>query len=247
MPDGDRIGIVVQARMGSSRLPGKVLRPIFGKPLLHRLYDRVKLSRLANIVLVATSDQPADQAIEAACVAWGIPVFRGPEKDLTTRLLRAGREHRLTALIRVTADNPLTDPAGIDELIEMFEKKRPSLVHNVHRLGYPYGTGAELISMSVLESYHRELVSLDDRELVFSIARSQPDRYPCVKVNAPPELFRPQYFLTADYPEGFALLDLIYGHFEGRDDVELGEVVKLLDSDPSLGRLNSHLHQGFTE
>ena len=247
MPSSDRIGIVIQARMGSSRLPGKALRPIQGKPLLHRLYDRVKLSQRANTVLVATSDMPADQEIEDACHSWDIPVFRGPEQDLTTRLLGAGRTHKLTALVRVTGDNPLTDPEGIDELIRIFWQSRPSLVHNCHRLGYPYGTGAELIDMSVLEHYDRELVSLEDRELVMSIARRYPDRYPCIKVNAPPELLRPQYFLTADYPEDISLLDAIYTQFKGRDDVSLREIEKFMDSEPSLCRLNSHLHQGFSE
>lgn len=228
--------------MGSTRLTGKVLRPIQGKALLRRLCDRVRLSRRADTVVVAASVNPADQKIEEACRSWGIAVFRGPEKDLTTRLLGAARTFELTALVRVTADNPLTDPAGIDRLIEIFEQEKPGLVYNGQESGYPHGTAAELMAVAVLENYDRELISPDDRELVFSIARSQSERYRCIEVDAPPEVFRPQYCLSVDYPEDLELMNVIYGHFGGRDDVRLSEIIQFLDANPSVAGLNTHLH-----
>src|SRR2546429_6612970 len=117
MCTGERFGIVVQARLNSSRLPRKALHPIRGKSLLYRLCDRMTQSREAQTLLVATSDQPQDKEIQDACRARGIPVFRGSERDLTSRLLGAAQAHNLTAFVRVTGDNPLTDPEGIDELI----------------------------------------------------------------------------------------------------------------------------------
>jgi spore coat polysaccharide biosynthesis protein SpsF len=241
MPEKDRVGIVVQARMDSTRLVGKVLRSVQGKPLLRRLYDRVRLSRRADTVVVAASVNPADQEIEDACRLWGIPAFRGPEKDLTGRLLGAARTFGLTALVRVTADNPLTDPEGIDRLIEIFEQEKPGLVHNAPERGYPHGTAAEIMAVGVLETYDRELVSPDDRELVFSIARSQPERWRSVEVNAPPEVFRPQYSLSVDYPEDLEFVSAIYAHFGGRDDVRLTEIIQFLDSNPSVGGRSSRL------
>ncbi len=242
VPEKDRVGVVVQARMGSSRLPGKVLRPIAGKPLLHRLCDRVKLSRLADMVVVATSVNPADQEIEDACRLWGIPVFRGPEKDVATRFLGAARAFGLTAMVRVTADNPLADPEGIDRIIEVFERERPCIVYSCHRLGYPMGIGAELVSLSALEIFDRELVSPDDREIFPYVARNQPERWRSMMVDAPPSLFRPQYFLTVDYPEDLELMNMIYDHFGGRDDVRLSEIIQFLDANPSVAGLNTHLH-----
>lgn len=243
----EKVGIVVQARMGSRRLPGKVLFPIEGKRLLHRLCDRVALSRRADVLLVATSDQLADQAIEDACRLWKAPVFRGPEQDLTTRLLGAARAYNLTALVRVTGDNPLTDPEGIDDLISAFWDHKPDLVHNSHRNGYPYGTGAELIRVSVVEICDKELTTLYERENVMSFVRQHADRFRCLKLNAPAYLLRPQYFLTVDYPEDVLLLSQIYTHFNERDDVKLKEIIEFLDSEPALARLNAHLHQGFSE
>src|SRR5271169_3512596 len=242
----ERVGIVVQARMGSSRLPGKVLIPIRGKPLLRRLCNRIGICRRIDCVVVATTDCAADQVIEDNCVAWGVPIFRGSEQDVLKRLLRAGQAYGLTALVRVTADNPLTDPEGIDELIQLLQESKPGLVHSNHRMGYPYGTGAEVISMSAMEIIDREAASKFDREHVTSFAHRDPKRFTCIKLNAPPELLRPQYFLSADYPEDIRLLDAVYLHFGGRDDVPLQDIVNFLDSEPSLCRINSHLHQQFS-
>src|SRR6185437_11981074 len=106
MPNDRRVGILVQARMGSTRLPGKALAPICGKPLLQRLCNRMALCRCAHEVIVATSDQPQDDVIEECCAQWGVKDFRGPGRDLTARLLGAADAFRLSEFVRVTADNP---------------------------------------------------------------------------------------------------------------------------------------------
>lgn len=245
----EKIGIVVQARLGSSRLPRKALIEVNGTPLLQRLCERMQLCRHADDLVVATSNQPQDQAIENACHRWGIAVCRGPEKDLTTRLLDVARTRGLRALVRVTGDNPLTDPEGIDEMIGVFREsgQGAAIVHNVHRKGYPYGTGAEIADCSLLEICDRELDSPDDREDFMGFARRRGDRFKCVKLNASPGLSRPDYFLTVDYPEDVALQEAIHAHFHGRDDMKLQEIIAFLDANPGLPRLNSHLHRQFGE
>ncbi len=245
----ERIGIVVQARLGSSRLPGKALIDVEGKPLLRRLCERMRLSKRADDLVVATSNQPQDQAIEDACRAWGVPVWRGPEKDLTARLLGVARKRGLGALVRVTGDNPLTDPEGIDEMINAFREDRaePEIVHNVHRNGYPHGTGAEIASRSLLEICDRELESEDEREGFMTFGRQQAKRFKCIKIDVPCRLFRPDYFLTVDYPEDVTLQKEIFARFGGRDDMKLEEIVAFLDANPELPRLNSHLHRQFSE
>ncbi|MGH9729322.1 MAG: cytidylyltransferase domain-containing protein [Candidatus Acidiferrales bacterium] len=249
MRSAQRIGIVVQARLGSIRLPRKAMIDVEGKPLLWRLCERMRLCRSADDLVVATSNQPQDQEIEDACREWGIPVWRGPEKDLATRLLGVARIRGLDALVRVTGDNPLTDPEGIDEMIHAFRKDRtePAIVHNVHRNGYPYGMGAEIASRSLLEICDRELESLDDREGFMTFGRQQAKRFRCVKLAAPSRLSRPDYFLTVDYPEDVTLQKEIFVHFGGRNDMGLEEVIAFLDANPELPRLNSHLHRQFSE
>ncbi|MGB6482868.1 MAG: NTP transferase domain-containing protein [Candidatus Acidiferrales bacterium] len=248
-----KIGVLVQARMGSKRLPGKALAEVRGKPLLQGLCNRMRLCRSADEVIVATSDQREDDAIAGACIAWGFPVFRGPAKDLTTRLLGAAKANNLDAFVRVTGDNPLTDPDGIDELIEAFLTidraggSGPSLVHNMHTRGYPYGTGAEVASRSVLELCDLELRCVEERENFAQFAKRHPRQFACTKIDAPPHLLRPQYFLTVDYQEDLDLQGAIYRQFLGRDEISLNEIVAFLDANPALAKLNSHLHHQFPE
>jgi len=243
----ERAGIVVQVRMGSIRLPGKALIPIQGKPLLHRLCDRVAKSRLADALVVATSDQPADEAIEAACHAWGVPVYRGPERDPVVRLLGAAQRYALALIVRATGDNPLTDPKGIDELIEVFQDGALDWASNGHLDGYPYGTGADLFRVSALKRCSRAMHNGHDRENFPAFLRAHPGQFPFLKLDVPPQLVRSNYFLSADYPEDVAVLGRIYAQFGGRDDMPLSTILDYLDGDPGLARLNSHLHQPFAD
>jgi len=239
--------------MGSRRLPGKALAEIAGKPLLQRLCSRMEQCRLADEVIVATSDQREDDAISDACAYWGFPVFRGPAKDLTTRLLGAVKATKLDAFVRVTADNPLTDPFGIDTLIETFltikrtRENNLAIVHNMHKRGYPYGTGAECISRALLEFCDEHLSGDEERENFAWFAKQHPKQFKCIKSDAPPHVLRPQYFLTVDYAEDLALQREIYRHFSGRDDMGLAEIVECLDANPALPKLNFHLHSQFAE
>ena len=243
----ERVGIVVQSRMGSSRLPGKALLPIEGKPLLRRLCDRVALSQRADALVVATSDQPADQAIEDACRSWGLPIFRGPEVDLVTRLLGAARAHNLTALVRVTGDNPLADPDGIDELISAYLESGADLVHNKHRGGYPYGTGAEVIATDALRRCSHLVAEPGVREEFIGWMKADPSHFHCLSVSAPPHLIRPDYFLTVDYSEDVELLSCIYRTLGLDDDIPLVRIIRYLDEHPEVARINQHLHTGFPD
>jgi spore coat polysaccharide biosynthesis protein SpsF len=239
--------------MGSKRLPGKALVEIAGEPLLKRLCQRLRHCRRADEVIVATSNEREDDAIFEACRSWGFNIFRGPAQDLTTRLLGAAKAYGFEVFVRVTGDNPLTDPSGIDDLIGRFceseapQRGRPAMLHNMHRKGYPYGTGAEVANSALLEFCDRGLHSLQEREHFAQFAKQQPSGIECMRIDAPQEFLRPQYFLTVDYPEDLELQNRIRGRFCGVDDVSLQEVIKFLDNNPTVARMNSHLHQQFPE
>lgn len=251
VPNRYRIGVLIQVRMGSKRLPGKALTPICGKPLLQRLCNRMALCRCADEVIVATSGLPQDDAIERACALWGVKVFRGPEKDLTIRLLGAVDAYRLAAFVRITADNPLTDPQGVDELIAALKRAQagngtaPILVHNMHSKGYPYGTGAEAASRSILERCNQELSNPDDRECFASYVKQNPSGFYCTQLDAPPNLQRPHYFLTLDYAEDLQLINTIYESVAGGDHMALEDALRFLDANPEIAKSNAHLHQPF--
>lgn len=239
--------------MGSKRLPGKALAGIAGEPLLKRLCQRVACCRLADEVVVATSINREDDAIFDACRSWGFNVFRGPADDLTTRLLRAVKAYGLEVFVRVTGDNPLTDPAGTDDLInrlresEAAQRGQPVMLHNMHRKGYPYGTGAEVANSALLEFCDRRLRSSQEREQFAQFAKQESSDIECVKVNAPQDCLRPQYFLTVDYAEDLELQNRIHKQLCGRGDFDLRSVIEILDGNPALAKMNSHLHQQFPE
>ena len=239
--------------MGSARLPGKALAPICGKPLLQRLCNRMALCQCAHEVIVATSDQPQDDVIEHCCTEWGVKLFRGPERDLTARLLGAANAFRLSAFVRVTADNPLTDPDGVDSLIaELRDQRRgngvrPVLVHNMHRSGHPYGTGAEAASRTVLEYCNRHLSDLHEREYFAAYAKEHGSEFHCVKLHSASDLQRPNYFLTVDHEEDLRLIRRIYESVPGGDHMRLQDVIQFLDANSQLAKANAHLHQPFLE
>jgi spore coat polysaccharide biosynthesis protein SpsF (cytidylyltransferase family) len=241
----DRVGIVIQSRMGSSRFPGKALQPIGGLPLLKRLTSRLRLCKEPVAVLVATSDEPSDDAVAEACRSWGVEVFRGSEVDLASRMIVAAAIHRMDALVRVTGDNPLTAPEAIDDLIREYRTADWDVVHYNHRGGYIYGTGAELFRIQTIAICAAGLTTAE-REDIFWRVRHDP-RFSTKALFVAPELNRLSYFLTVDYPQDKALLDRIYEHFDGRDDIPLRDVIAFLDVRPDLVSINVGLHQQFPE
>lgn len=209
------------------------------------------LCRTAQEVIVATSDRPRDDAIEECCARWGVKVFRGPEQDLTARLLGAADAFGLSDFVRVTGDNPLTDPEGVDALmVELMEQQRgngvrPVLVHNMHRRGHPYGTGAEAASRAVLEYCNRHLSDLHEREYFAAYAKDHESEFHCVKLHSADEIQRPNYFLTVDHEEDLRLIRRIYESVPGGDHMRLQDVIRFLDANPELAKSNAHLHQPF--
>lgn len=241
------IAVVVQCRMGSTRLPGKALLEIEGVPLLRRLCNRVATARRTNLVVVATSDRAADDQIEGACRSWGVEIHRGPEADLIERFLGVVERYDLSAFVRVTGDNPLTDPVGIDELIAAFHNRKADLVHNKHLKGYPYGTGAELITANALRRCSEMVHNTESREDFVTWMRKGMHGFQCESVSADPALVRPDYFLTVDYPEDFELFVAIYRRFAFDDLIPLGAVIEFLDNHPRLLDVNRPLHTPFAE
>jgi spore coat polysaccharide biosynthesis protein SpsF len=237
------VGIVVQARYRSERLPGKVLLDVEGTSLLGHLWNRVMRSDLAGRAVVATSDDSPE--IVDWCAAGGVPVHVGPEEDLLTRILGAAKTLDVEWITRVTADNPLTDMPSIAEMAEEAARRGWLFVHNKHRLGLPFGTGAEIVHRSLLEQLDTRATREDARAALFRQLLGGGGAIRPVLVPAPPDLLRPEYRLTVDYPEDLELMRRIFRSFGGHDDFTLRAVIELLDSRPDLVALNASRREGF--
>lgn len=232
---------IIQARMGSTRLPGKVLEPIGDRPMLGRVVDRVRRARRVDQVVVATSTSPADDAVAAFCASQGIACFRGSENDVLDRYYRAAKQHRAEAVVRVTADCPLTDPEVIDRVVERFQAGGCDYAANVLHRTFPDGLDLEVFSFAALEQAWREATRPSDREHVtlylltsgkFVTANVQQDEVPGVAAIR----------WTVDDPRDLEFLRRIYAAFDHRNDFGWRDVVRALRERPELARAADEVH-----
>jgi spore coat polysaccharide biosynthesis protein SpsF len=236
---GPRVGAIVQARMGSSRLPGKVLKEAAGKPLLDHLLDRLARAWTLTDVVVATSVDARDDAIARLCDARGTRVFRGSESDVLDRYHRAAEYFRFDVVVRVTADCPLIDPALVDEKVSFFLDNRGSfdLVTNRHPLTYPDGLDFDVLSREALADAWHSATTPYQRE------HTVPYFWECgrrVHNFVDPENRFARFRWTLDYPEDYELIRRIFDalHKEGAH-FGTDEILAYLEQNPGLSGLNA--------
>jgi spore coat polysaccharide biosynthesis protein SpsF len=244
-----RIGAIVQARMGSSRLPGKVLHRVMGRPLLGYLLDRLRLSRRLATLVVATSTLEQDRPIRAFAEAEGIAVFTGSEDDVLDRYYRAAEHYEIDPIVRITVDCPLMDPKVVDLVIERFLGGDAHYVSNTAPLPatYPDGMDVEVFSFAVLQQAWREAVKPSEREHVTFFLWQQPERFKVSRVDHAPDWS--EYRLTVDYPEDVPLVETVLKEFLPRDPgFGLAEIIRYLEVNPAIKALNAGIkrNQGWT-
>ena len=161
-----RIGALIQARMGSARLPGKTLQPVLGKPLLQYLLERLGNAEGLDGIAVVTSDTEEDTEIAMFCRTANVPVFRGSLSDVAGRMAGALDAHPFDAFVRVNADSPLLDQRLIDHGIRLFRQGKFDLVTNVHPRTYPKGESVEILKSSTFCAAYGEMTEEDDLEHV---------------------------------------------------------------------------------
>ncbi len=231
---------IIQARMGSNRLPGKVMRLLAGRPLLWYVIDRVKCAENLDQVVVATSDKSLDDVIEKFCSSIDVFCFRGSENDVLDRYYRAAKEVKAEAVVRITADCPLIDPAIIDRIIEMFLTGRYDYVSNVNPPTYPDGLDTEVFSFDVLEKMWREATLNSEREHVTLYLRNRLDNFRVGNLENSSDFSGLRW--TVDEPWDLEFVRSVYSHFEntrfGMDDL-----IKLLKDKPELKEINIGIHR----
>jgi spore coat polysaccharide biosynthesis protein SpsF len=200
---------ILQARTSSSRLPGKVLRPILGVPMLARQIERLKRSAAIDRIVVATSDQPSDDPLQALAADWGVLLHRGPLDDVLARF--AGAVARFgpddAHVLRLTGDCPLADPALIDAAVAAHLRTGADLTHVSQGWTYPKGLDVEVVRTAVLLAAHAEAAEPDEREHVTLFIHRRPQRFAVRSLTRDPPL---RYRWTVDTPEDFAFVAAVY-------------------------------------
>lgn len=210
-----KIVATIEARMRSSRLPGKVLKKISGSPALAHQVERLKRSRLINEIVLATTDNIADDSLEAFGKDLGLPVFRGSEKDVLGRILGAVRSVKGELHVQTTGDCPLLDPEIVDRIIQAFldNVKNVDFVSNVMKRTYPVGLECRVFSAKILEEVDKLTNDPIDRVHGSTYIYTVPGRYRTLNIEAPEELRYPDWRWTLDTPEDLDFIRRVYSHF----------------------------------
>jgi spore coat polysaccharide biosynthesis protein SpsF len=244
MPAQPNTVIIVQARMTSTRLPGKVLLEVAGKPLLEYQIERLRRSTLADRIVVATTVNAADQAIVALCERLAVPVWRGSEHDVLARYHDAARAHQADVVVRVTSDCPVIDPQVLDETIGYFLSEGGQLdyVSNSLERSFPRGLDAEVFTFKALAEAHAEAVDEEEREHVTPFLYRRPQRYRLANVAFPADLSGHRW--TVDTPEDFALISQLIGAlYPVLPRFALFDMLAWLKGRPEVSALNAQVEQ----
>jgi spore coat polysaccharide biosynthesis protein SpsF len=236
-----KIVAIVQARMGSSRLPRKVLKDLGGATVLDRVLNRLGRSRLIQESLVATTIEPADDAIVEHCERTGRKVFRGSEQDVLDRYYQAAKYVNADVVVRITSDCPVIDPEVTDATVHAFLDRHADYASNVLVRTYPRGLDTEVMTVQALERAWRESNKPHQREHVTPYIYENPSEFKLHGIENDTDCSRHRW--TVDTPEDLELLRAIYERFGGRDDFGWREVLKLVESDPSLAEINRNIVQ----
>lgn len=242
-----RLTAVLQARMQSSRLPGKVLLPVLHQPMLLHNVERLCASRSIDRVVVATSSMPADDAIAECCRAAGIECFRGSETDVLDRMVQCARVYDLDPLLRFTADNPLIDPDVVDHVVAFYFAHADEFdyVSNNHPPTWPDGLEVELVRRATLEESWRLAMEPFQREHCMPFIWDQPERYRIGNVTLAGDNLHAERW-TLDYPADYELIRRIFEElYPVKPDFRMADVLDLLARQPELRRINEQ-HVGIT-
>jgi spore coat polysaccharide biosynthesis protein SpsF len=233
-----KVVALIQARMGSTRLPGKVLMDLAGQPMLARVVERARRASRVDEVVVATSTLPGDDAIEALCRARGWACFRGSEGDVLDRYYHAARAHEADVVVRVTADCPLLDPELVDDVVAaLLADPGHQYASNVHpRRTYPRGLDCEAMRAGALARAWREASAPVEREHVTPYLWHQPELF--LPASAAGHEDHSSERWTVDTPEDLELVRRLYGAL-GEERLGWTAALEALEGNPAWRGLNA--------
>ncbi len=246
MNPSPRVVASIEARMGSSRLPGKVLADIHGQVALGRLVNRLRCCQMVDDVVVATSTAKGDDILAEWCLQQAIPCFRGSEDDVLNRVVEAHRFMKSDLVVEITGDCPMTDPDVVDLGVETFLAHEADVVTNCgNRLTWPMGQYVQVFPLTLLEEVDRTVPDAAVHEHVSLFFYEHPERYRILELLAPKRWREPTWRLQLDYPEDLefqrqahALLEPTHG-----PNFDTEEIVALLRQRPDLTEINLHCEE----
>jgi spore coat polysaccharide biosynthesis protein SpsF len=235
-----RIILIIQARMGSTRLPGKIMLPLGETVVLDYSVTRCRMVERLEDVIVATSTLQADDAVADWCESNGVTCFRGSQDDVLSRYYECAKQIRPDYVIRVTSDCPFIDYDMINAIIDCMEQEQKDIV--VHDQEPPRGLWSEIVSFSALEYMHKNGHEGRHREHVTYYAYEFPEKFTRHVYALPAEMKHSELRITLDTQDDYNMLQKVAGHFK-EVTVPSGDVVRYLIENPEVAALNAHIKQ----
>ena len=248
MKGADRIVAIVQARTGSSRLPGKILKKIRGKEVILHDIDRIRLIPSLDDIVIATTTSEKDDALASLVGGYGpdVKVFRGSEEDVLDRHYRAAREFDARTIVRITSDCPLIDPKVSERTIKAFLGGDCDYCSNRLVRTFPIGLDTEVFSFQALESAWKEAKENYQREHVTPYIYEHPEKFRLLNVESGQDLAGLRW--TLDTPEDLDFIKAVYERLYDRGMFYMEDVLDLLREEPELLDINKHIrHKHYKE
>jgi spore coat polysaccharide biosynthesis protein SpsF len=236
-----KIVTVIQARISSTRLPGKVLMPVLGHPLLLRMIERVKKAKLIGNLVVATSTNQEDDKIEALCVSENLNCYRGHLTDLLDRHYQVAKKFDAEAIVKIPSDCPLIDPHIIDRVIQSYiENEEYDYVSNLHPATYPDGNDVEIFSYQALEHAWRDATKDFEREHTTPFFWEHNDTFTIGNVEWETGLdMSTSLRFTIDYEEDYRFITRVFEElYPVNPNFGLNDILKLIEQKPEIAEIN---------
>lgn len=242
-----KIVAVICVRMGSERLPGKMMLEAAGKPLLGHLISRIQQVEKIDEIVIATAESPENDVIEQYCKEVGVSCFRGSEEDVLGRMLGALKSVDAEIGVEVYGDEPLIDPRIITHCIDTYLEGGFDWVGNDVRPGFPSGMFSEVFSVKALEDAASRTEDKEFREHGTLFLRHHPDLYKQHHIEAEGNQVRPEVHLDIDNDVDFAVFEAIIEHFAPRTDFSMEEILTFLDEHPDIRESNTHTERKWKQ
>lgn len=237
-----RVVAIIQARMGSSRLPGKVLKQLADRSVLGHVITRLSHSAKIDEIVIATTNCEQDYIITEEAGRYGVPFYRGDEQDVLSRYYHAAKQHQADVIIRVTSDCPLIDPDVCDDVFMAFLEHEADYASNVLERSYPRGLDTEVFHMQGLTEAYEQANSGFQKEHVTPYFYQNPDRFKLHSCRCQADLSHFRW--TLDTVEDWTLIQAIYNHlYEPGRCFSWTDVLQLMQRSPELQEMNAHIIQ----
>jgi spore coat polysaccharide biosynthesis protein SpsF len=233
---------IVQARMGSTRLPGKVLKKIKNRFVLDYVIQRLKFSDKINDVILATTTDKKDDVLETYAIEREVRYFRGNEEDVLSRYYNAAKKYGGEIIVRITSDCPLIDPEIVDNVINKHIDNKADYTSNVIKRTYPRGLDTEVFNFDVLSEAYKNANEKYQQEHVTSYMIEHPEKFKLQNIEAKGKLKRPDIRITVDTEEDFELIKKIILHFNNLN-FKTEDIIGFLDRNPELLEINKNVIQ----